>query len=189
MSLVEVPEFQFATIDGVIAADETPDSSASFANALDGLYGISYGFKFKSKLREQNPIDYTVMALEALWWVESGQFEFGRREPWFFRAMIMKPDHISPEMFQAAKQDLQDKKPDLELAGLHLERFEEGRSIQIMQRGPYADEPRTLAKMQNFLDVNGLKYRADHHEIYLGDPRRAKPENLRTVLRHAVEEA
>lgn len=28
-----------------------------------------------------------------------------------------------------------------------------------------------------------------HHEIYLGDPRRTKPENLRTVLRHPVQPA
>jgi len=28
-----------------------------------------------------------------------------------------------------------------------------------------------------------------HHEIYLGDPRRADPEKLKTVLRHAVERA
>ncbi len=26
-----------------------------------------------------------------------------------------------------------------------------------------------------------------HHEIYLGDPRRAAPEKLKTVLRHPVE--
>ena len=25
-----------------------------------------------------------------------------------------------------------------------------------------------------------------HHEIYLGDPRRGKPENLKTVIRHPV---
>ena len=25
-----------------------------------------------------------------------------------------------------------------------------------------------------------------HHEIYLGDPRRTKPESLRTVIRHPV---
>lgn len=25
-----------------------------------------------------------------------------------------------------------------------------------------------------------------HHEIYLGDPRRTRPENLRTVIRHPV---
>lgn len=28
-----------------------------------------------------------------------------------------------------------------------------------------------------------------HHEIYLGDPRRTKPENLRTVIRHPVRRA
>lgn len=26
-----------------------------------------------------------------------------------------------------------------------------------------------------------------HHEIYLGDPRQAAPEKLKTVLRHPVE--
>ena len=25
-----------------------------------------------------------------------------------------------------------------------------------------------------------------HHEIYLSDPRRAKPENLKTIIRHPV---
>lgn len=28
-----------------------------------------------------------------------------------------------------------------------------------------------------------------HHEIYLGDPRRTKPENLKTVIRHPVRGA
>ena len=28
-----------------------------------------------------------------------------------------------------------------------------------------------------------------HHEIYLGDPRRSKPENLRTIIRHPVRSA
>ena len=28
-----------------------------------------------------------------------------------------------------------------------------------------------------------------HHEIYLGDPRRTKPENLKTVIRHPVRPA
>ena len=28
-----------------------------------------------------------------------------------------------------------------------------------------------------------------HHEIYLGDPRRTKPENLKTVIRHPVKPA
>jgi hypothetical protein len=32
----------------------------------------------------------------------------------------------------------------------------------------------------------GLSAHGAHHEIYLGDPRRAKPENLRTVLRQPL---
>ena len=28
-----------------------------------------------------------------------------------------------------------------------------------------------------------------HHEIYMGDPRRAKPEKLKTILRHPIEKA
>jgi len=58
-----------------------------------------------------------------------------------------------------------------------------------MHVGPYADEPATLAKMEEFAKVHGYVLRGRHHEIYLGDPRTAKPENLRTVLRHAVIQA
>ena len=28
-----------------------------------------------------------------------------------------------------------------------------------------------------------------HHEIYLGDPRRSKPENMKTVIRHPIRTA
>ena len=39
----------------------------------------------------------------------------------------------------------------------------------------------------NALDVDGTVPSVRlHHEIYLGDPRRTKPENLKTVIRHPV---
>jgi hypothetical protein len=41
--------------------------------------------------------------------------------------------------------------------------------------------------MMAFAQENGYKLRGKHHEIYIGDPRRAKPERLKTVLRHPVE--
>lgn len=37
-----------------------------------------------------------------------------------------------------------------------------------------------------FAEAHGYAFRGPHHEIYLGDPRTAKPENLKTVLRHGV---
>ncbi len=69
---------------------------------------------------------------------------------------------------------------------MRLESFHEGLSLQIMHIGPYADEARTLEKMATFAGARGYSFHGRHHEIYLGDPRTAKPENLRTVLRHAV---
>lgn len=58
--------------------------------------------------------------------------------------------------------------------------------MQIMHIGPYSEEPRTIAKMEAFAEENGYRKAGKHHEIYLGDPRRAKPERLKTILRQPV---
>jgi len=47
--------------------------------------------------------------------------------------------------------------------------------------------------MKAFAEENGYRDRVGsggkHHEIYMGDPRRAKPEKLKTILRHPIEKA
>jgi hypothetical protein len=70
--------------------------------------------------------------------------------------------------------------------------------VQVMHVGPYSEEPATVARMQAFATEQGLEERHDHarkggrlvvhdhHEIYLGDPRRSAPEKLKTVVRHPV---
>ena len=64
--------------------------------------------------------------------------------------------------------------------------FREGLCVQIMHIGPYATEPATIEKMHGWAAENGYRLAGRHHEIYLGDPRRADPEKLKTVLRHGV---
>lgn len=187
VSVVEVPEFRFVMLDGRIEPDETPETSTAFGQAMQALYGLAYTLKFNSKLREDNPVDFTVMALEGLWWTESGHFDFQRDEPWLWTMMIMQPDHIDQNMYQAALAQVRQKQDNPAVDRVRFERFEEGLSIQIMHVGPYDDEPRSLAKMAAFAREMGYTYRGKHHEIYIGDPRRAKPENLRTVLRQPVE--
>lgn len=59
-----------------------------------------------------------------------------------------------------------------------------------MHIGPYDNEPETLDKMKDHAREQG--YEPDfsqgrfHHEIYLSDVRRCKPENLKTVIRQPV---
>lgn len=184
--VVDVPEFSFAMIDGEIQPGDTPATSQEFQDALGALYGIAYTLKFMSKLREQNPIDYTVMALEGLWWTGSGEFDFQLDEPWKYTAMIMQPDHITKGMFLEGVEQLKQKGENPAIDEMRFERFHEGLSVQIMHIGPYADEPRTIERMHAFAEEHGYALRGKHHEIYLGDPRRAKPEKLKTVLRHPV---
>lgn len=189
VELVEVPEFNFVMIDGRVAAGESPQASTEFQEAMQALYGAAYTLKFMSKLSKVDPIDYAVMALEGLWWVPSGQFDFLKKEDWLFTLMIMHPDHITAEMFQQALQQLRKKKPGPALDKLRFERFSEGLCIQVMHLGPYSQEPATLERMDAFARENNLRYRGKHHEIYLGDPRKADPATLKTVLRHPIQKA
>ena len=108
---VDVPPLQFAMIDGVIPADQRVGESPNFEEALNALYGISYTLKFMFKKRAENPIDYPVMALEALWQTESGIFNPDVRENWQYTAMIMQPDIITPEVFEEGRAQLLKKHP------------------------------------------------------------------------------
>jgi hypothetical protein len=190
VELVDVPEFQFAMIDGTIEPGMEPGNSPAFASAMEALYGISYTLKFMSKLRKVDPIDYPVMALEGLWWVEKGEFSMERKDNWSWTVMILQPDHITPEMFEEARVQVQAKRGDSPaLVQLRLERFREGLCVQILHIGPYADEPATVAKLDAFAAEHGYVLCGKHHEIYMGDPLRSAPEKLKTVLRHPVERA
>jgi hypothetical protein len=187
VEVVDVPRFQFAMLDGEIESGFAPAESPAFQEALMALYGVSYTLKFTSKLRKVDPIDYPVMALEGLWWVEDGKFDITHPEGWKWTLMMLQPDFITTEMFQEAISQIRRKKGDQPgLSKLRLENFAEGLSMQIMHIGPYSEEPATIAKMDAFARENGYQKRAKHHEIYLGDPRRAAPEKLKTVLRYPI---
>jgi hypothetical protein len=188
VQLVDVPELQFAMIDGAIEPGSEPGLSPAFADALQALYGISYTLKFMAKQRAEDPIDYPVMALEALWWVEDGRFDIAVKDNWFWTAMILQPGFVTAEMFADGLAQLRKKRGDSPALGkLRLERWREGLSVQVMHIGLYSEEPATVARMEAFAAASGYRMAGKHHEIYLGDPRKAAPEKLKTVLRHPVE--
>jgi hypothetical protein len=189
VEIVDVPALQFIMIDGRLEAGIGPDKSSAFEEAIGALYGVAYTLKFMSKLREKNAIDYPVMALEGLWAGEKATFDLAHGEPASWTLMILQPDHITAPMFRAAVEKAAEKRPSASLSRLRLERFREGPCVQALHVGPYADEPRTVARMEAHAAEQGYRLHGKHHEIYLGDPRRAKPEKLKTVLRHPVKRA
>ena len=192
VEIVQVPRLQFAMIDGAIEKGYEPGNSPFFQEATQALYGISYTLKFMLKKRKTNAIDYPVMALEGLWWVEDGMFDITIKDNWFYTLMIMQPDVITKELFEEGLEQVRKKRGESPaLSKLRLANFEEGLCVQIMHIGPYATEPATVERMRAFAQENGYRdlvgTGGKHHEIYLGDPRKANPAKLKTVLRHPVE--
>lgn len=55
VEVVDVPELQFAMIDGHIEPGQMPGTSGAFQEAVGALYGVSYTLKFMSKLRQKRP--------------------------------------------------------------------------------------------------------------------------------------
>lgn len=192
IELLDIPGMKFILIDGAIEPGQSPGTSPLFEENTGALYSAAYTLKFTAKLRPENPVDYPVMALEGLWWVEDGTFDIQKPGNWKYTVMIMEPDFITAEMFTEALAQMRKKKGDQPaFSRLRLESFHEGLCVQTMHIGPYAAEPATVQKMQAFMlenkcqDLVGLG--GKHHEIYLGDPRRADPSKLKTVLRHPVK--
>lgn len=180
---VDVPPFTFVCMDG-----RGDPNGADFQTALGALYSFSYTFKFMVK--KELGLDFPVMPSEGLWSIEGkADFSVGDydlREAWRWTLMILQPEEAGSDLWPAAlEQAARRGTPGLER--LRFERFEEGRCAQIMHLGPYATEPATVAHLHAFIASQGLRPRGRHHEIYLGNPLRAAPEKLKTILRHPVE--
>ena len=182
---ITVPTMQFMMIDGQGIA-EGPAASPEFQRAVQALYGVAYTLKMGRRKAGVDP-DYTISPLEGLWWMtDASEFDMNRPADWRWTLMIFQPEFIAQKDFQAAVAELKKKKPNPALDLLRLETFDEGSAIQIMHIGPYDQERPDIQKLEQYAEQHAYLLRGKHHEIYLGDPRRSKPESLRTILRWPV---
>ena len=176
---VRVGPARYLTVSGT-GSPQSPE----FQRKLGALYGCAYTIKFTLKKARRH--DFKVGVLEGLWWFgKNGTFAAGKpNDEWRWKLLIRVPDFVTARDLDAALQTLKEKRGTTER--VELETIREGRSIQMLHIGAYADEPRTVAAMDEFAHAKRLTYRGAHHEIYLSDPRRVPPERLRTILRHPV---
>ena len=211
-ALVEVPAMNFVAVAGT----GNPNSeNGSYSEAVGLLYALSFTIKMSKKgsWQPQGYFDYVVPPLEGFWFGE-GVFDGTRivnKDEFQWISLIRQPDFVTREVFDWACETAAKKKPELNLSRAHFVTFSEGLCAQVMHCGPYDNEPATIKALGAFVADQG--YREDiteppdaqsmlkmldacggvppvrlHHEIYLGDPRRTKPENLRTVVRHPVKQ-
>jgi hypothetical protein len=181
--LVEIPEFEFAMIDG----SGDPNTSLDYQAAVAALYAVTYPVVIT--LKKAGRADLKVRPLEGLWWAEDlSVFDPAseERRSWHWTMMIRQPGDVPGEVYDAALAKAAKKLGRAVADRVRIGRFGEGLCAQLMHRGPYADEGPNIARLHDFVAAQGLRLRGHHHEIYLSDPRKAAPEKMRTVLRQPV---
>ena len=180
---VDVPERRMLGVDG-----EGAPAAASFQEAVGALYATAYTLHFALKHAGREP--GRVGALEALWGrtdatASTSFFEPGEPEKWTWRAMLPMPEAATEsDLAGAIERAARKSVPGLDR--VRLVTWAEGPCVEALHVGPYATEPETVARMLTRAAEHGLRPHGAHHEIYLGDPRRADPARLRTVLRQPI---
>lgn len=178
-AIVDVPRMQFLMFDG----HGNPETNPMMQDGFQALYSLAYPIRFAIKDRDQ--VAYSVMPPEGLFWSPGDDLELADMAGWNWTLLLMQPDFVTQDDLDVAQQRAREN-GIAPAAAVRLDVYEEGLSAQVMHVGPYSAEEPTIRLLHEFIAAEGYEMRGRHHEIYLGDPRRAKPENLRTIIRQPI---
>jgi hypothetical protein len=157
---VDVPTMQFVKVDGT----GDPNISPLYRVAVEWLYGTSYPMKFSAKVTLGR--DYVVPPLDGLWWADDPTtFVTRDKDQWNWTMMILVPDFVSREMFDAAVARTSGKLGESP-PSFRLEPYAEGLSLQTLHVGSYDNEGPVLARLHDeVMPGQGLTFNGPHHEI------------------------
>ncbi|MFR8104491.1 MAG: GyrI-like domain-containing protein [Clostridia bacterium] len=192
---IQVPKMSYIMVEGKGNPNE---EEGEYKNSISILYALSFTIKM-SKMGSRKIdgyFDYVVPPLEGLWWIPDLKgIDYTRKKDFHFISMIRQPEFVTKEIFEWACKEVREKK-QIDVCKAKFQEIEEGLCVQMMHLGPYDNEPQTIEKIEKYIEENKLVNAIDsktkdgfirrHHEIYLSDPRKAKPENLKTVIRVPV---
>ena len=188
--IVEVPEMNFLAVRGM---GDPNEEEGDYKAAIGLLYSIAYTIKMSKmgKHRIEGYFDYVVPPLEGFWWQDGVQgVDYTRKDQFQWISLIRLPEFVTREEFDWAIQEASVKK-QMDFSKVEFFTYHEGLCVQCMHIGPYNNEPVTVREMERYakeqgyeLDFSDQRY---HHEIYLSDVRKCKPENLKTVIRQPIK--
>ena len=190
--IVTIPRMNFLAVRG---KGDPNEENGAYKNSIALLYGVAYTIKM-SKMGEQKLkgyFDFVVPPLEGFWWQKGiCGVDYAHKETFQWISLIRLPEFVTEDVMKWAVAEATRKKK-MDFSGVEFFSYEEGLCIQCMHVGPYDHEPATVQKMERLMKDNG--YMKDfasgryHHEIYLSDARRTRPENLKTVIRFPIRKA
>ena len=178
--LLDIAPAQYLAVSG-----EGDPADPAFMRAMGALYAMAFTIKMAAKAAGR---DYVVSKPEGLWWCAKREQSLGAvpKQDWRWMLIMRTPDFITPAHRTWALKALKERGKDAGAADVKLLKLKEGRCVQMLHVGPYADETTTIDAMLAFAAGAGCRPKGRHHEIYLNDPRRTAPAKLRTILRQPL---
>ena len=187
--IVTVPAMNYLTVRG---QGDPNEEDGAYKRALGLLYAVAFTIKMSKlgKHKLEGYFDYVVPPLEGLWWQEGIYgVDYTHKKDFQWISLIRLPEFVTKEVFDWAIREASEKKQQ-DFSPVEFFSWEEGLCVQYMHLGPYDDEPATVAAMEEYAKAHGYveDFGGDrfHHEIYLSDVRRCKPERMKTVIRHPI---
>ena len=189
--IIEIPKMNFIAVRGKGNPNE---KEGEYQKAIEMLYGVAYTLKmsYKTQYKIEGFFEYVVPPLEGLWWQENVKHEnyMLNKELFNWISLIRVPDFIKKEDVEWAINCATEKKKK-DFSKVEFFSYNEGLCVQCMHIGSYNDEPKTIQRMNEFVQESGysidLTDKRHHHEIYLSDPRKADMNKMKTVIRQPIK--
>lgn len=168
-------------------------SGPAFAENVAALYTVAYTIKAHCKGQQK---DFAVPKLEGQWWYDEKKYGLHTmasapghipREEWEYRLLIRMPAFVREETMAMAKAKVIAAKKMERATMIEWLVLEEGHVVRVLHTGPFATEPETLQRVQDFMEERGLVRNGLHHEIYLSDFRKTPADRLKTILIEPVK--
>lgn len=188
--IIRIPKMNFLAVRG---QGDPNKEDGEYKASIGLLYTVAYTIKM-SKLgahKIKGYFDYVVPPLEGFWWQDERiDIDYSLKEDFKWISLIRLPEFVINEEFTWAIHEATEKK-GIDFSKVEFLSYEEDLCVQCMHIGPYDDEPETIKNMEYYADAHGYKIDISniryHHEIYLSDVRKCKPENLKTVIRQPIK--
>ncbi|MHA6783945.1 GyrI-like domain-containing protein [Pseudonocardia saturnea] len=163
-SLLDLPPRPVLTVDGRGAPEDAP-----FTAAVRALFAV------RAALGARDDVP-----LEGAYSQHDDPAAFDLHDPagWQWRLLVPAPDHAGADAVLTAAS---------RFGAPVVLRVQSSRLVaQLLHHGPYADEEPSLRALYAFVSAQRLLPIGPHTEVYLTDPRRTAPAELRTLLQVPV---
>lgn len=189
-TIIDIPPMNYLAVRGKGNPNE---ENGEYSGALNLLYTIAYTLKMsqKSDYKIEGFFEYVVPPLEGFWWQDGIKgVDYSNKETFCWISVIRLPDFITKKDFDWAINKATIKKK-IDFSSVEFFTYNEDLCVQCKHIGPYDNEPETVRLMEKHAKEQGyiidISNERHHHEIYLSDPRKTAPDNLKTVIRHPIK--